>query len=534
MDYKILWDNNILLDLFLLRTKDNPYIKEIETLFVQRKIPVYLSSSQLHNIKFILSKHLQKANINISANEIIKKFLDTHIVKILKTPSYIDLNLWTTNFDIEDELIRLSAETFDAWVLTRDENFLKRLGEKGIHPGNFKNFLNSFDKKTIPMLDLTTETLYQYNNIEKSIDEVIKKSQFILGDAVKEFEKRLSNYIGTKYAVGVSSGTDALLLSLRALAIKRKGQEYWSKDDLVITTPFTFTATGDTILRSGANPLFVDIDLDTYNIDVQKVKEAIKQCRKRVVGIVPVHLYGLPCNMDEIMMVAQENKLFVVEDCAQAFGSMYKGKKVGSFGDTGAFSFFPTKNLGAFGDAGAITTNDEEIYELIKMLRVHGGKDKYNVEHIGYKARIDTIQAAILLEKINYIDEFNQKRRKIAENYMSSLSDIRGLKLPYIPSEDYYHTFHQFTIFVKEGKRDELQRSLKENNIQSMVYYPTPLHKMKVFEGRCKVFGSLENSEKASEGVLSLPIEPLMEKEEVDRVKFIIVNNLGERNVIYG
>jgi dTDP-4-amino-4,6-dideoxygalactose transaminase len=226
--------------------------------------------------------------------------------------------------------------------------------------------------------------------------------------------------------------------------------------------------------------------------------------------------------MDEIMWVAKEQGLFVVEDCAQAFGARYKEKKVGSFGDTGCFSFFPSKNLGAFGDAGAITTDDEDLASIIKMLRVHGGKDKYNVDHIGYKARLDTIQAAVLLAKLQYIDEFNERRKKIAEIYNKELSDSSGVMLPitHYASRltNVYHVYHQYTIRVTNGKRDALQRHLKENGIDSMVYYPVPLHKMNVFVNNgMEIFGSPEKSEVAAQSVLSLPIEPLLKKERLKR-----------------
>ncbi len=518
MNYKILWDNNIVLDLFLLRTKDNPYIKEIEKIFVENSIPIYLSSSQLHNIKFILSKQLKKNNISVSANEIISFFIKTHNIKLLKTPSYIDLNKWALNIDIEDELIKLSAETLDLYILTRDEKFLQKLREKGIHPKEFKDFIRKSAKKNISMLDITSETIYQYKKIEKNIDNVIKKSNFILGDEVKQLEEKIASYIGTKYAVGVSSGTDALVLSLRALAIQRKNQEYWDKEDLIITTPFTFTATGDAILRSGATPLFVDIDLDTYNINPELIEKAIKNYGKRVKGIVPVHLYGQPCNMDEIIKIAKENDLFIVEDCAQSFGAKWDGKQTGSFGDTGCFSFFPSKNLGGFGDGGMITTNDEELYELILMLRKHGGKNKYNVDHIGYNARLDTIQAAVLLAKLEYIDEFTERRRKIAMTYDEGLKNTDWVETPKV-SEKAYHVYHQYTIRIKGKDRNEIQQKLKEKGVQTMVYYPVPLHKMKVFQNNgMEVFEDLKNSELASENVLSLPVEPLFKNMIVEGI----------------
>jgi dTDP-4-amino-4,6-dideoxygalactose transaminase len=353
---------------------------------------------------------------------------------------------------------------------------------------------------------LTAETIYQYENIEKNIDEVIKKSNFILGDEVKQLEEKIAKYIGTKYAVGVSSGTDALVLSLRALVIQRKKQEYWDREDLIITTPFTFTATGDAILRAGATPLFVDIDLDTYNINPELVEKAVKKYGKRVKGIVPVHLYGQPVNMDEIMDIAKEYDLFVVEDCAQSFGAKWNGKQTGSFGDTGCFSFFPSKNLGGFGDGGMITTDNEELYEIITMLRKHGGKDKYNVDHIGYNARLDTIQAAVLLAKLNYIDEFTERRRNIAKFYTENLKNITWLKTPYVEDKA-YHVFHQYTIRIMDKNRAEIQQKLKEKGIQTMVYYPIPLHKMRVFKNnRMEIFGDLKNSEIVSQTVLSLPL----------------------------
>lgn len=512
-------DLNILLDYYENKRREK-YPASVEVFdYLKNKDFAFISSSSIDNFVFLKYNDLSVTYPNLNRKQKLR--IITNILreilsyfKIAKTPSYIELDFE----DIEDSLIIATAKAVDAFVITRDKKLVEKYPDICIFPKDYLQQKTKLQNNVISMLDLTRQTYYMYSQIEKNIDNVINKSNFILGDEVKQLEEKVANYIGTKYAIGVSSGTDALLLSLRALAIKKKGQEYWSKEDLIITTPFTFTATGDTILRSGATPLFVDIDIDTYNIDVDKIKKAIKVYGKRVVGIVPVHLYGLPCDMDEIIAIAKENDLFVVEDCAQAFGSMYKGKKVGSFGDVGAFSFFPSKNLGAFGDAGAVTTDDLELYELVKMLRVHGGKDKYNVDHIGYKARMDTIQAAVLLEKIKYIDEFNKRRKNLAEYYIKSLSEVKEFKLPYIPSEDYYHTFHQFTVFVKNGKRDELQKFLKENGIQSMVYYSVPLHKMKVFEGKQEIFDSLENSENASQGVLSLPVEPLMGEDKIELI----------------
>jgi dTDP-4-amino-4,6-dideoxygalactose transaminase len=238
-----------------------------------------------------------------------------------------------------------------------------------------------------------------------------------------------------------------------------------------------------------------------------------------VVGIIPVHLYGQSCNMDGIMEIAKEYNLFVLEDVAQAFGGTWKYKKLGSIGVVGAFSFFPSKPLGGFGDGGMVATNDDEIAELVRMLLKHGGKDKYNVDHIGYNARLDTFQAAIILAKFKYIDEFNERRRRIAEIYNEGLKDLEGIVLPFAPNSlpfaDNRHVFHQYTVRILNDKRNDLQKYFKERGISSMVYYPFPLHRMKVFEEKMEIFGDLNEAEKAVKEVLSLPVEPLMRKEEV-------------------
>jgi dTDP-4-amino-4,6-dideoxygalactose transaminase len=370
----------------------------------------------------------------------------------------------------------------------------------------------------IPMLDLKREYEYMKREIDDAIGKCLEHQRWILGSEVKELEEHTAGYLGVKHCVGVSSGTDALLLSLRALSLKTKGKEFFELDEEIITTPFTFVATGDTILHSGALPVFVDINPETYNLDTKKVREYVSQNASRVVGMIPVHLYGQACDMDEIMNIAKKHNLFVVEDVAQAFGGRWRGKKLGSMGSAGAFSFFPSKNLGAFGDAGAIATDDQELSELIRMLRVHGGRDKYNVNHIGYKARLDTLQAAVLLAKSKFIDEFNERRKRIAEMYHEGLKNLDGIVLPNTNDPtiiDSYHVYHQYTLRVFEGKRDALQMHLKGKGIDAMVYYPVPLHTMKVFKGRSKVFKKLEESEKAAREVLSIPMEPLMKEKEV-------------------
>lgn len=376
--------------------------------------------------------------------------------------------------------------------------------------------------KQIPMLNLKLEYEYMKKEIDSAIQRCLEHQQWVLGPEVKELENKIAEYLVVKHCIGVSSGTDALVLSLRALAIKLKGKEYFDKADGIITTPFTFTATGDAILRAGATPVFVDIEPLTFNIDPKKIRKYLDDTSTQnfqVVGIIPVHLYGQACNMDEVMDIAREHNLFVLEDVAQAFGGIWRDKKLGSIGNVGTFSFFPSKNLGGFGDGGMVSTNDDEIADLIRMLLKHGGRDKYNVDHIGYNARLDTLQAAILSAKFKFIEEFNRRRREFAENYNKGLQDLNSLILP-VPRHlsASYHVYHQYTLRVLNGKRDELQKYLKEKGISTMVYYPLPLHDMKVFEERCKNPDNLKESENAAKEVLSLPIEPLFQKDEVEYI----------------
>lgn len=430
----------------------------------------------------------------------------------------------------------------------------------------------------IPMLDLKAEYLYMKADIDAAIARCLNHQKWIFGPEVKEFEEKVAEYIGVKHCVGTSSGTDALVLALRALAIKTKGQEYFDRSDFIITTPFTFTATGNAILRAGATPLFVDIDPITYNIDPTLIRlclasfpnglSPIPHGSSRVVGILPVHLYGQSCQMDKIVTIASENGLFVVEDCAQAFGGEWQTangewQKVGSIGNIGCFSFFPSKNLGGFGDAGMASTNDDELNELIRMLIKHGGKDKYNVDHIGYNARMDTLQASILLAKLLYIDEFNSRRQHIANLYIEGLADVLDIILPVRGEESrvksimqspltlkaspitrFRHVFHQFTLRIPATapspttkhqppntnqqaptiafRRDSLQNYLRDAGIDSMVYYPVPLHKMAVFIGRCLVYDELKHAETAANEVLSLPIEPLYDDNCINKIIEII------------
>ncbi|GGH32189.1 DegT/DnrJ/EryC1/StrS family aminotransferase [Paenibacillus segetis] len=348
----------------------------------------------------------------------------------------------------------------------------------------------------IPVLDLSYEMKDLKPQILNAIEDVLDQGAFIMGPKVKEFERNVAEYLGVRYAVTLNSGTDALVIALLAAGI--------GEGDEVITTPFTFFASAEAISRIGATPVFVDIDPHTYNINPQLLGSAITS---RTKAIIPVHLFGQSADMDPLLAVAAQHNLIVVEDVAQAFGGEYKGRKVGTIGDIGCFSFFPSKNLGAYGDGGLLVTNDQELAEKSAMLRTHGSKKKYYNELIGFNSRLDEIQAAILGVKLPHIDPWNEGRREAAARYRELLGDVEGIILPEEVSYS-RHVYHQYTLRVLNGRRDELQAKLEENGISSMVYYPVPVHKLPVYES---INASMSVAETLSFEVLSLPIWPQIE-----------------------
>ncbi|NPA93751.1 MAG: DegT/DnrJ/EryC1/StrS family aminotransferase [Chloroflexi bacterium] len=343
----------------------------------------------------------------------------------------------------------------------------------------------------IPIYDPRPEIEALWDEIHAAIDRVLRSGRFILGPEVEAFEREVAEYLGVKYAIGVNSGTDALVIALRALGI--------GPGDQVITTPFTFFATAEAISLVGAQPVFVDIDPVTFNIDPARIPAAITP---RTKAILPVHLYGHAADMDPILEIAREHGLKVLEDVAQAFGGAYKGRKLGSLGDAAAFSFFPTKNLGGFGDGGLIATNDPQVADLARMLRAHGARRKYYNEMLGYNSRLDALQAAVLRVKLKHVDEWNRRRREVAARYQKALGKLEGVILPREMSYA-YHVYHQYTVRILHGRREEVRRRLTEAGIGTMVYYPVPLHRLPVYAWP---EGSLLHAERAAREVLSLPM----------------------------
>ena len=362
----------------------------------------------------------------------------------------------------------------------------------------------------IPILDSKRQYATIGSEVEKAVCEVLRSGSYILGPNTKALEQELADFIGCKYTVGLNSGTDALHLALRALDI--------GAGDEVITVAFTFVATTEAIGIVGAKPVFVDIDKDTFNMDASKLEAAITP---RTKAIIPVHLYGQPCDMDTIMSVAKKHNLHVIEDCCQAIGALYKGKMVGTFGDFGCLSFYPTKNLGGMGDGGLIMTNDEKLRDRVVALRNHGGAIRYHHDEIGVNSRLDEIQAAILRVKAKHIDEWNTARRERASYYNKLFSSCPDIQTPK-ELDNTYCVYHQYT--VKIPNRDEVHKMLSDAGIGAMLYYPIPLHFQKVNAWLGMGKGSLPVTEANTECVISLPMFPELTKEEQETVASTLIS----------
>ncbi len=390
----------------------------------------------------------------------------------------------------------------------------------------------------IPLVDLKAQYADIKNEINQAVLNVLESSEYIMGQRVKELEKSIAEYTGTKHAISCANGTDALILALHACGI--------GQGDEVITTTFTFFATGEAISRVGAKPVFIDVCADTYNMNVDLIEEKITS---RTKAIMPVHIFGQPVDMDAVSEIAEKHNLYVIEDACQAMGAEYKGRKVGSLGDAGCFSFFPTKNLGAYGDGGIITTDDDNLASIVRALRVHGsgtaGQQAYNIlsgadecdinevpsgntaydkskyfnYFIGYNSRLDEIQAAILLVKMKYIDWWNERRIQTADYYSRELQNL-NLTLPKI-IENVNSVYHMYVL--QSENREKLTRHLKEKGISTGIYYPIPLHLQKANKNLGYKVGDLPISEYLSYRTFAIPIYPELTEEQ----KKYIVDSLS-------
>jgi dTDP-4-amino-4,6-dideoxygalactose transaminase len=350
---------------------------------------------------------------------------------------------------------------------------------------------------SFPFLDLKAQFAEIRDEVLEAVTRVLESQHFILGPEVEALEREVADYVGAEFAIGCGSGSDALLLAQMALEIE--------PDDEIITSPFTFVATAGSIARLKARPVFVDINPSTFNIDERAIEAAITP-RSR--AIMPVHLFGLPSNMDAILEIAHKYHLAVIEDAAQAIGSQWKHKSVGNLGTLGCFSFFPSKNLGGAGDGGMITTNDQQLAQRLRVLRVHGTRKKYHYELLGINSRIDALQAAILRVKLLHLDKWTQQRRRNAERYSDLFIEydlVHRLALP-CSQETSFHVYNQYSI--RAPRRDELQIYLRDHGMPTEVYYPSPLHAEPAFSYLGYHSGDFPNAEAACREVLSLPIYP--------------------------
>lgn len=377
--------------------------------------------------------------------------------------------------------------------------------------------MSTSEAKPIPILDLMPEVEALWPQLNDKLKEVIFSGQFIIGPETKSFEAEAADWLGSKHAIGVNSGTDALVIGLRAAGI--------GIGDEVITTPFSFFATAESISNVGAKPVFVDVELDSMNIDPDLIEAAITDKTK---AIMPVHLFGRPCAMNRIMAIAEKHGLKVIEDCAQSFGARYEGcpncgiascssslhmnRMTGTIGTVGCYSFFPTKNLGCYGDGGLITTNDDAIAEECRKLRAHGSIKKYHNEILGYNSRLDSVQAAILRIKLPLIAGYNEARRNVAEIYKEILAGIPGVVTPDVTPG---HVFHQYTIRVTQADRDQVVEKMGQLGVGCMVYYPIPQDRLPVYAGQYPVY---ETNEVLSSQVMSLPIWPQIDRPTQERV----------------
>lgn len=510
---RVLFDVNVILDFTSeKRNKLFPSSGKVFEFCKNNNIDVFVSSSSIDNIFYLKYKQIKTDFPEIKTkdleyiannfiNEVISKF------KIAKTPSYMEINF----DDIEDSQIIASARAVDAIVLTRDMDMLAKYPHDTVHPDNFFKYIEKIKKQqsSIPFLDLKSINLSYQSEFEKAFDEVLKSGWFILGDQVKAFEEEFAAYCGVKHCIGVANGLDALTLILRAY----KEMGVMHDGDEVIVPANTYIATILAISQNNLQPILVEPDINTYLINPKLIEQYIT---KKTKAIMPVHLYGQTCEMDAIAKIAKKYNLKVIEDSAQAHGAYYKNKRAGNLGDASGFSFYPGKNLGALGDGGAVTTNDDELAEVLRALRNYGSHKKYANNYKGVNSRLDELQAALLRVKLKALDNDNAKRRKIANFYLKNITN-EAIILPKVRRHK-EHVWHLFVVRVKE--RDKFVRFCARKGIDTMIHYPIPPHKQKAYVEWNKI--NYPITETIHREVVSLPISPAMRWEEVERVVEVI------------
>lgn len=489
-----LWDTNIVLDVLLKRAQDNPYFETVYLAFIKNDWTIYLAAHQLGTIEYVYRRACLRAQLPLTeAWKVWEQFRQR--VSVLKTPAAVDWNNLLAQFDFEDYQIECAAKLIDAQIISRDEDFVAR-STCCVTPSEFLEQLALRDEQLsapVTFLDLKTPHIELREELEAAFDRTLNSGWYIQGNELKQFEKEFAEYCQTDHCIGVGNGLDALHLILRAYDI--------GAGDEVIVPSNTYIATWLAASYAGATPIPVEPDESTYNIDPARIEAAITS---RTKAIIAVHLYGQPADMDAINIVAKKHNLKVIEDAAQAHGARYKGKRVGSLGDAAGFSFYPGKNLGAIGDGGAVTTNDAKLAKKIRVLGNYGSQIKYHNEVKGYNSRLDELQAAFLCEKLQKLDEWNERRKVIAAEYLSQMEGC-DLVLPFVPewADPVWHLF-----VVRSQQRDGLQKQLSDAGIGTMIHYPIPPHLQPAYSELGYAEGNFPLAEVIHREVLSLPIGP--------------------------
>ncbi|WFE68818.1 DegT/DnrJ/EryC1/StrS family aminotransferase [Thiomicrospira sp. R3] len=505
----ILLDNNIIIDLLSEDRQSNfPVSKQVFEILNTKKIPIYISVSSLDNIEFVLIGEIKRyIDVTTAIAKKMTRFAIEELVskvKIAKTPSYIDIDY----DDIEDSQIIASARAVNAKVLTRDEGMLAKYPNDTLSPAEFLK--QQTEPQKVSFLDLKAINQQYTHEFEHAFDQVLNSGWYIQGSQVKAFEQEFGDYCGTKHAIGVANGLDALILILRAYKELGKLKE----GDEVIVPANTYIASILAITENRLKPILVEPDTQTYNLAPGLVETAITPNTK---AILAVHLYGQLADMPAINAIAKKHNLLVIEDSAQSHGAQIDGRKAGNWGDASGFSFYPGKNLGALGDAGAVTTNDDQLAQTIRALGNYGSHKKYQNLYQGVNSRLDEIQAALLRVKLKNLNTETQRRQQIAKMYIEGIKND-AIVLPLTPNTSPLTrkdcVWHLFVI--RTTNREKLQNYLTEQGIQTLIHYPIAPHHQPVYQAWSNQ--SYPISEAMHQEVLSLPISPVMTDDEVQKV----------------
>lgn len=542
---QLVFDTNILVDAMTARGQYASYGVDLLELVRNRVIEGWYAPHTITTAYYLLEKTLRQDAKNRQQTVGTARALLKETLSFLKPLPQVGDELLTLDSDSGDDLedlliIRLATDYLpNPLFVTRDKWFLTMGAQNAAHPKEIiTNGLDTYTQKDagLAFIDLQAQQRTIRPQLTKNIHTVLNHGKYILGPEVHEFETRLADFVGVKHCIGVSSGTDALLISLMAQGV--------GPGDAIFTTPFTFIATAEVISLLGATPVFVDIDPKTYNIDPEQLKQALQAVKENdssiyplphtshltpytsltPKGIVTVDLFGLPAYYDPIMAIANEEHLFVLEDAAQGLGGVYKGRQAGSLGHIGTTSFFPAKPLGCYGDGGAIFTDNDDLADTVRSIRVHGkGTHKYDNIRIGVNARLHTMQAAILLPKLEIFSNEINERQRVAKQYSNGLKDAK-LNTPFVP-DGLQSVWAQYSLVC--DNREQIQNHLKSLGIPTAVYYGKSLHLQPAYKSLSYAVGDMPNSERISQHIFSLPMHPYLRGDEIARIVQAVLDVVG-------